>query len=440
LLVTKTIILTKYEGYLKLAVTKGRPDADFSWSSSDYKWTFAKPSLRVLLFSFENVNHTESKRSMSTVIIGGGVIGLSIARELHKRGVRGISVVDRSKVGREASWAAAGMLAPNAETDRIDDLYRFCAESNVLYAKFAKDLLAETGVDVGYNCSGTLELAFDHEKAVNLAHKYAKQRSSDIQVEALQPEDLLRLEPNISPDVMSGLFYPADGQVDNRKLVMALEDFSRRNGIDLIEDTEVSGLLIEDGTVVGVRHQNGTLNADLTILTTGAWTSNIKFGDAPSQLSVKPIRGQMLSMHGPTGVFRSVIYGAGAYLVPRADGRVLVGATVEDRAFDRTLNEDATRELQASAIKTVLALSKFEVGEVWCGFRPIAADGLPIIGEIAGLSNLVVATAHFRNGILLAPLTARIVASLVTENSRSEFLEAFSPARFGTIIGSTLEQ
>lgn len=376
---------------------------------------------------------------MKTVIIGGGVIGLSIARELHKNGVRGIAVVDKGKVGREASWAAAGMLAPNAETDKIDDFYRFCSESNSLYPSFAKELFLETGIDIDYICNGTLELAFDSKKAEDLARKLQRQREADIPVEFLETEDLLRMEPNISSKVVSGLFYPHDGQVDNRKLVVALESYARKNEIEIIENSEASSLFIEDQTVTGIQLADRTIRSDLTILTTGAWTSHIQFAGKPAPFDVKPIRGQMLGLEGAPGLIKTVVYGAGAYLVQRSDGRVLIGATVENVGFDRCIDEGAIDKLRLSAIETVPELSGSKVIESWCGFRPFSVDGLPIIGDTVGLQNLVVATGHYRNGILLAPLTAKIVASLVTTGVRSNFLKTFGPERFGPVGAAACE-
>ena len=356
-------------------------------------------------------------------IIGGGVIGLSIARALHKRGARRITVIERGTCGREASWAAAGMLAPNAETEAIDDFYRFCSASNALYQGFALELLEETGIDIELRQTGTLELAFDESGAEHLGGKYERQIAANIFVERLSGDDVLRLEPAVSEDVVFGLHYPTDGHVENRKLVTALIAYARNNGIEIIENSEVR---IENGqwTMVNSNDLPNLLTVHYPmsiIITAGAWSSFIK-----PALSVKPIRGQVLEFDGGKGLLSRVIYGAGAYLVPRADGRILVGATSEDVGFVKEVTETGVSELTDAAVRTVPAMAALKMTDAWSGFRPFAPDGLPVIGE---LDEMFVATAHYRNGILLAPVTAELVADKIMNGTDSDYFRYFSPKR-----------
>lgn len=369
-------------------------------------------------------------------IIGGGVIGLSIARALHKRGAERITVIERGTCGREASWAAAGMLAPNAETEVIDDFYRFCSASNALYPQFAAEILEETGIDIELRQTGTLELAFDETGAEHLGGKYERQIAANIFVERLSSNDVLRLEPAVSEDVVFGLHYPTDGHVENRKLVTALIAYARNNGIEIIENSEVrieNGQWTMDDENRQLKMDNGqfgsTINSPLStgnspltiIITAGAWSSFIK-----PALSVKPIRGQVLEFDGGKRLLSRVIYGAGAYLVPRADGRILVGATSEDVGFVKEVTETGVRELTDAAVRTVPAMADLKMTDAWSGFRPFAPDGLPVIGE---LDEMFVATAHYRNGILLAPVTAEIVADKIMNETDSEYFRHFSPKR-----------
>jgi len=356
-------------------------------------------------------------------IIGGGVVGLSIARALHKRGARRITIIERGTCGREASWAAAGMLAPNAETEVIDDFYRFCSASNALYPQFAAELLEETGIDIELRQTGTLELAFDESGAEHLSGKYERQIAANIFVERLSGDDVLRLEPAVSEDVVFGLHYPTDGHVENRKLVTALIAYARNNGIEIIENSEVR---IENGqwTMVNSNDLPNLLTVHYPmsiIITAGAWSSAIK-----PPLSVKPIRGQVLEFDGGKGLLSRVIYGAGAYLVPRADGRILVGATSEDVGFVKEVTETGVSELTDAAVRTVPAMAALKMTDAWSGFRPFAPDGLPVIGE---LDEMFVATAHYRNGILLAPVTAELVADKIMNGTDSEYFRYFSPKR-----------
>lgn len=358
-------------------------------------------------------------------IIGGGVIGLSIARALHNRGARRITIIERGTCGREASWAAAGMLAPNAETEAIDDFYRLCSASNALYPQFAAELLEETGIDIELRQTGTLELAFDPAGAEHLAGKYERQTASNIDVERLSGENVLRLEPAVSEDVILGLHYPKDGHVENRKLVTALIAYARKNGIEIIENSEVR---IENGQFRIAGPDLSSRDPEVIILAAGAWSSFIK-----PALSVKPIRGQVLEFDGGKGVLSRVIYGAGAYLVPRADGRILVGATSEDVGFVKEVTESGVRDLADAAVRTVPAIADLKMNDAWSGFRPFAPDGLPVIGEMDGM---FVATGHYRNGILLAPVTAELVADKIINGTDSECFRYFSPDRQLFAVGS----
>lgn len=344
------------------------------------------------------------------LIIGGGVIGLSIARELRKHEAGSIAVIDSGSMGREASWAAAGMLAPNAETEIVDAFYQLCSASNDLYPAFAEDLLAETGIDIAFSPSGTLELAFDEMAVQHLNAKLSAQNESGVGVEKLSDSEVRKLEPGISDSVLFGLHYPKDGHVDNRLLVRSLIEFARLNKIDLIENETITAFVNDRGKIAGARSADRTISAGNTIVTTGAWTSLIEIDGRTLPVQVKPVRGQMIALQASGVSLSKVIYGSGAYLVPRNDGRILVGATMENTGFDRELSADAARQLKAAAIETFPGLSKLETVEHWCGFRPFAEGGTPIIGNVIGYERLTVATGHYRNGILLAPITARIVA------------------------------
>ncbi len=371
------------------------------------------------------------------LIIGGGVIGLSIARELHKKGVGGITIVDRGPVGREASWAAAGMLAPNIETDSTPDFHRFGTESLELYPSFAAQLMDETGIDIELDQSGTLCLAFDENEAAQLSEIFAQQKLRNVPVDQLSSAEILDLEAAVSPAVRSGLLYPFDWQVENRKLLAALRKFAEIYDIRIIERVDVSGLLIDGACVAGARASGIEFQAGVTILATGAWTSLIKIGDAEMPVSVKPIRGQMMSFQTGTRQIRRVIYSPRGYIVPRADGRVLVGATVEDVGFDKSTTAEGIDSLKAAATEIVPRLIDFEIVERWAGLRPFAGDGLPVIGELPGYENVYLATAHYRNGILLAPRTAQLIAERIVDGASSELMELYGMGRFSSSVNAS---
>lgn len=364
------------------------------------------------------------------LIIGGGVIGLSVARELHKSGARKVTVVDRGIVGQEASSAAAGMLAPNAETDETGDFYRFSSESKNLYPNLARELFEETGIDVELDCSGTFNLAFSENDSEELKKRFKWQNDAGIVVEQLSSEEILKAEPFVSPLVRGGLFFPNDWQVENRKLIAALRRYTELNKIELIENTGIEELIVENCRVLGARAANLTLKADATVLCAGAWTSLVRFCELKFAFRVTPIRGQMIGFQLPQRPIEHVIYSPRGYIVPRADGRILAGATVEDVGFNKDVTEAAVKSLREMALEIAPLIANFDIKESWAGLRPFAEDGLPVIGEIDGVEGLRIATGHYRNGILLAPITARLISDSILNEKRSAYLETFGTNRF----------
>jgi glycine oxidase len=364
----------------------------------------------------------------SMLIIGGGVIGLSAARELTRCGVKRITVVDKSVCGAEASWAAAGMLGAQAEADGDDEFFRFCCASRDLYPEFAAELEDETGVDVELDRSGTLYLSFSEADSRILSERYEWQRAAGLEVEYLSADEVRKREPFVSPDVREGVLFPNDWQVENRKLLSALRRYAELNDIQVVEDTEIERLIVENGRVLGAESTNERFLADTTVLTTGAWTSLIKLGVADMPFKVEPVRGQMVVFQTAKKVFQHVLYSRRGYLVPRVDGRVLAGSTTEKAGFDKTLSDAAAAGLRAMASEIAPNTSGVPTVDHWSGLRPYAFDGLPILGGLEGIAGLTIATAHYRNGILLAPLTAEIVADNILRGTALP--PAFSPDRF----------
>jgi glycine oxidase len=370
-------------------------------------------------------------QTANILIIGSGIIGLSLARELHKNGAENIKILERGKVGQESSWAAAGILAPNEESEKQDVLSQICLESQRLYTDFAEQLFVETGIDVELNRNGSLYLSFSEADDAEVRCRFEWRSNAGLDVEHLNGEAVRKIEPFVSPDVREALFFPDDWQVENRKLLIALQKYAELNGIEIVEDAEIKNLLTENGKVMGAKTSNNKFFAETVVLATGAWTSFIKSGENDLALpDVKPIRGQMLSFKSAEHLFSTVIYSPRGYLVPRADGRILIGATVEDAGFDKNVTESGVKYLLETAYEISPHLASFEIFDRWAGLRPFTSDGLPILGAIAEIENLFIATAHYRNGILLAPLTAQILASKIVENLDSKYLEIFSPNRF----------
>lgn len=364
------------------------------------------------------------------LIIGGGVIGLAAARSLHKKGIKNIRILERGQIGGEASFAAAGMLAPHAETSRTDDFFHFCDESNRLYPQFARELLDETDIDIELDRKGTLYMAFSDDDAAEIRRRFEWQKSAGLEVEHLNARETRQTEPFVSPDVRESLFFPNDWQVENRRLLHALQKYAETNGIEIRENAEVTRLLIDRGKIAGAETAVGEkFSAGTVLIATGAWTSLIK-AESLVLPKVIPIRGQMISFHTAKRLFEKVIYSPRCYLVPRADGRILIGATVEEAGFDKSVTSGGVEYLREMAQEISPSLANLEIYEKWAGLRPFAADGLPLLGEFSECENLFIATAHYRNGILLAPLTGEILADKIARGLDSRFSAIFSPNRF----------
>lgn len=396
---------------------------------------FAADCLTIKLLTDIRLNIGQFLMKPSTtdvLIIGGGVIGLAIARELRRKSGVKITILEKnSQCGEEASFAAAGMLAPQAETDSFDDFYYFCRESCDSYPRFAREISDETSVDIELDQSGTLYLAFTERDVSEIRRRFDWQKNANIDVEYLNAEEVRKTEPFVSPDVRAALFFPNDWQVENRKLLYALKKFAELNEIEIVENAKVKNLIKENNKISGAAAAGEKFYAERVILTTGAWTSLIKTGESASPfVEVKPIRGQMFSYRTAKRLFTKVIYSPRGYIVPRNDGRILVGATVEDAGFDKTVTTDGIDFLRDHALEISPSLVNLEISEKWAGLRPFAADGLPVLGAFPGIENLFVATAHYRNGILLAPLTAKILAEKIIERKDSKYLEIFNTRRF----------
>ena len=370
------------------------------------------------------------------LIVGGGVIGLSIARELNRHGIKSITVIDGAECAAEASWAAGGMLAPQAEADEAGPFFDLCMSSRDLYPSLAEELLGETGIDVELDRAGTLYVAFTGDDSEMVRERYELQRSAGLEVELMDAASVRAAEPNLSPDVFEALYFAGDWQVDNRKLCAALRRYCEINGVEIRENTRVVEVIASGGKAVGVRTDAETLMAAEVVVAAGAWTSSILLGPRPIPVDLEPVLGQMIAFRGPTRIIQRVVYSSDGYIVPRRDGRVLAGSTTEKTGFRRKTTEIAAASIFSMACRIAPALRDLVIEDHWCGLRPRAADGFPVIGRIEGMDGLFIATGHYRNGILLAPITAAIAAESIIRNEPSAYLAAFGPNRFRSAHGA----
>jgi len=370
-------------------------------------------------------------RDMGTsdvIVIGGGIIGCAIAYALAKEGVR-VRLLERGEPGREASQAAAGMLAPQSEVMHAPEgpFFELCRASLRLYPDFVAEIEDATGLAIEYRREGALFLAFDFAEGEVLAAAYEKQKAAGLAVEDLTAEEVRRREPALSESVHLALFLPEDHHVDNRRLMEALILAAQRRGVELMAGCPVLGLVREKGRVIGVRTSQEIYTAASVINCAGAWAATIDPEGRPS-FPVKPIRGQILVLHARAPLLEHVVHSAYCYIVPRRDGRLLIGSTMEDVGYEKRVTAEALLRLLTAARQVLPAIERCTFVEAWAGLRPATPDHLPILGEAE--AGLLIATGHFRNGILLAPITARLITELVVSGRTSVDITPFRPQRF----------
>jgi glycine oxidase len=363
------------------------------------------------------------------LVIGGGVIGCAIARLLARDGRRTL-LLERDEPGAHASWAAAGMLAPLAEADEPGPFLSLLLQSRAMYPELARALREETGMEVGYRDEGSLYLALTPADEATLEARYRWQAEAGLPVERLGREEALALEPGIAPAVRGALRFPEDHQVDNRLLSRALARAATAAGAEIRAGVEVSEILVEGGRAVGVRTEDGErIDAGAVVVAAGSWAGAI--GGLPRPLPVSPVHGQLLAVHTAPPLFRHVVHTPRVYLVPRADGRLIVGATVERVGFEKAVTPAGLMSLLVPALEAAPSLADAPLVESWSGLRPGTPDGLPILGPDPEVGGLHYAAGHYRNGILLAPVTADLISRSLQRCYPPE-LAPFSISRFGT--------
>jgi glycine oxidase len=382
----------------------------------------------------ENGEALGAGASADAVVIGGGVIGLAVARALARRGLERVTVIERARPGAEASFAAGGMLAAQAEADCADAFLELACASRALYPAFAQTLLEETGIDIELERTGTLYLALSREDEAEIEHRFHWQRRAGLPVERLSADEARHLEPCISTHVRCALRFPLDVQVENRRLVTALIVAARLYGVQLITGTHVGSINIEGGQVTGVETARGRIQSRLVVVAGGAWASFVALSDSRvAPVRIEPVRGQMLCFEASQRPFRHVVYSPRGYLVPRLDGRLLAGSTTEHAGFDKRVTLAGVNTITTHALEIAPMIGDLPLIDTWAGLRPRSLDDLPVIGACRDVRGLLYATGHYRNGILLAPITAELIAEQVASNVTPALLRPFSPDRFNYV-------
>ncbi|HEY5941248.1 MAG TPA: glycine oxidase ThiO, partial [Solirubrobacterales bacterium] len=376
------------------------------------------------------------QRSFDVVVVGGGVIGLSCAWRLAQRGAR-VAVLERGRPGEGATRVAAGMLAPVGELSFGEpELLELTLAAARLYPEFVAELEAATGESTGYEQLGALHVALDRDEAAQLRRVHDLQRSLDLEAEWLSTRQCRDLEPGLTPSFHGGVFAAEEAAVDPRALTGVLVAACAAEGVEVRSGTEVVEGVFDGERLVGVRtasrrsdtqevsdrRLDGEIRAESVLLANGAWSGATSWLPEDARPPVRPVKGQLLELRSCSGEppTRHILASERVYLVPRPDGRLVVGATVEEMGFDTAVTAGGVHELLREAYRLLPDIAEMELVDAIAGLRPGTPDNLPLVGPGA-IEGLVLATGHYRNGILLAPLAAQTVADLLASDRRSSF-------------------
>jgi len=372
----------------------------------------------------------EARTSNSEVVIAGaGIIGCAIAYELSRRGVS-CAVLDSRRLGMAATNAAAGILAPLAEFRRPDALVHLGIAGLRRYPAWVERLREDApDVDVEFALNGVLRVAFDGEELAELTSAARASRDAGLELIELTAADVRELEPRLSERIAGGVLCPDEGQVSNQLFTLALSRAAAKRGARFVEGCPVEGFRRRAGRVVAVRTPQGEFPCERLVLAAGPWTRPLaaKLG---VEVPTRPVRGQMLALGGMSTPVRSVVWGRDGYVLPRANGLVFAGATVEEVGFRFGTTQRGLAQVRRAAFALVPQLRQAREHFSWSGLRPGSPDGLPMLGPLPGWPDVTVATGHFRNGILLAPVTAELIAGAIVDGSPAEAIAPFDPGRF----------
>jgi glycine oxidase len=363
------------------------------------------------------------------VVVGGGVIGCSIAYYLAKRGAR-VTVLERDLIGAHASSAAAGMLGAQVEMAAPGPMSELCMKSRSMFPDLASELYRLTGIDIELIRAGILRIAWNEEEAEMLRKRGAWQRDRGETADWWDKDRVRSVEPEVSDQIEGALYIPGDSHVSSSRLTRAFSYAAELLGAELIERCEVTALRAGKDRIERVESDRGTFQAEHVVLAAGAWSASLA-GKLGLRLPVVPIKGESLAVYPRKELFERTLFAEGCYLVPKADGKVIVGATERAGDFTEWVTMDAIRQLTSEAVRLVPELANSTFIRAWSSIRPGSPDGLPYIGRFGRFRNLFVATGHFRNGILLSPITGQRIAELIAGEEVPD-LKPFSPDRLST--------
>lgn len=353
--------------------------------------------------------------SPDVIVIGGGIVGCACAWELARAGAK-VLLLERDRVGSGASAGATGMVWPSGALEGRDAWFELLLAASNDYAETAARLYAETGLEVEYRQTGMLRVALDEAERARWQAAAGWMSEAGLPAEWLEPEAALKLEPRLAPDLAGALWLPGAAQVRSWRVTAALASAAALRGAEIREMCPVLALERRGERLASVRTHAGSLSAERVVLAAGAWSGQLTLG-LPAPLPVSPVKGQVVTAEAPYAWLRRMVSATGISVTPRADGRLTISSTEEEAGFDTRPTLDAIAQLTRAGARLVPGLEQLALHEAWAGLRPAAPGRRPIIGPVEGCQGLFAATAHFRSGILLAPLTGRVVAELLLGNA-----------------------
>jgi glycine oxidase len=359
-------------------------------------------------------------------IAGGGIVGASIALELAKYGLR-VMVLDRQEPGREASWAAAGMLSAAPDSADSPSILPLCKASAEMYSSFVAQVENLSHINVGYRRCGALEAFFGADAEQERDTRVANIRNAGLKAEAVSVEEARRIEPALSAGVGAAALLPSEAVVTPRDLMQAALSACRNRGVNIRSGCVVQRVREHRNSVAGVETETGFIAAKIVIIATGCFSSLTPHLQrwAPTT----PARGQMMALRHPGCAMEHVLRSVRGYVVPRSEGLVVAGSTVEQAGFVKEVTTEGLRHILEASVELASGLESAQVVDTWAGLRPDTPDHLPVIGATE-MNGLIFATGHYRNGILLAPITARLIGELIVDEKPSLDISSFSPSRF----------
>jgi glycine oxidase len=372
-------------------------------------------------------------KTFDVAIAGGGLIGGAIAFELARAGLQ-VAVFDRQQLGEGASWAAAGILSPAPENAGMISTVPLGRASLNLYPEFVAAVEEISGQSVGYRARGTLEALFATDAQEKLSTIIALHHGLGLKAEPVSAEDAREREPALSPELEAAVFRPDEACVDNRALTKAVLTAAQHSGLKTFAGSKVQSIAKDGGRCDGLFVDGEKVESRWTVIAAGCSSAEIK--GAAHYAPVRPAKGQMIALRPKDLSIERVLWSDDVYLVPRNDGRILAGATVEYVGFNKNVTAGAVQKILTAALQLAPALADAQIEETWAGLRPDAPDHLPIIGP-TDLEGLLIATGHFRSGILLAPITAQLIRQWITTQNISPEWARFNPMRFGEVAKAT---